>query len=160
MKAPATRLLLATCALCAAFGVARAQTSMLPPQCAGMKGDALDQCVRNATPPVITPRVEPVEQKPDPRQPVNCTLVLRPDQDFCIARNDALLECRDPRKYPDPNACLNAAMKRLLPPKAADCSRIDKTQRNACAQRNKHYQECLADPLRYFICLGEKTARK
>jgi len=154
------RLLLAAGALCAAFSAVRAQTNMLPPQCAGKKGDALDQCVREATPPVRSPHAELIEQKPDARMPANCLMVVRADQGFCIARNDAILDCRDPKKYKDFDGCLDTAMKRLPLPGAADCSRIDKTQRTACAQRNKYYKECLADPLRYFICLGEKTARK
>jgi len=161
LAAPAARLAqIFLVAIAFAAAQACAQTSMLPPQCSGKTGDALDQCVREITPPTRSPHVEKVEQKTDPLQLVNCLLALHADEDFCIARNDAILECRNPKKYKDLDACVAAAMKRLQSPRVADCARADKTQKNACLQRNKFYKECFADPLRYFICLGDKTARK
>src|SRR4051812_30978623 len=80
---------------------ARAQGTLLPPQCAGKSGAQLDQCVRDLTAPSSVEQFESVEQKPNPAALMNCNLAIPADQGFCIAHNEIVLECRTPKKYPD-----------------------------------------------------------
>ncbi len=152
------RLGLFGCALvlsvCAAM--ASAQTTLLPPACAGKTGAQLDLCVRDVTLPMGPEILELTEQKADPRQFLNCQWVNRADEGFCIAHNEIILECRTPAKHPDFDACANRLITRPQPPRAADCTRLPPAQRNQCTLRNKVFNECLSDPWRYFICLGEK----
>lgn len=133
-----------------------AQSTLLPPACAGMKGDQLDRCVRDVTLPEMTTRMEPVEAKPDPAQPVNCRTVVRADEDFCIARNEIVLECRNGTKHPDFEQCATPLVMAQPKPPAADCMRVAPARRQQCEARNKVYLQCTDDPLRYFICLAEK----
>ena len=86
---------------------APAQTTLLPRQCAGMTGDQLDLCVRNITLPQMVPTIEDVAVKPDPAQPMDCATVTRADEDYCIARNQIVIECRKRNKYPDFEQCAN-----------------------------------------------------
>ena len=140
--------------VCATAG--HAQSFMLPPACMGMTGEQLDRCVRDITLPEITPRLEPIEAKPDPAQPVNCLKVVRADEDFCIARNEIALECRNVTKYPDFEQCANPLVMAQARPRAANCSRVAPARRAECELRNKVFSACVEDPLRYFICLAEK----
>ena len=133
---------------------------MLPPQCAGKTGAELDQCVRNITQPINVGGFEPVEQKEDPRQILNCSTVHRADEGFCIAHNEIILECRTPAKYADFDECARRLSERPPQPRAADCVRAAPAQRNQCALRNKVIAECLKDPWMYFICLGQKLHAK
>ncbi len=133
---------------------------MLPPACAGMTGEQLDRCVRDITLPQMTTRLEPSDAKPDPAQLVNCLKTVRADEDFCIARNEIVLECRNQTKYPDFEQCASPlAMAQPRPP-VADCSRAAPARRDECALRNKVFGACTGDPLRYFICLGAKMNAK
>ena len=133
------------------------QTTMLPPACAGMTGEQLNLCVRDITLPQITPTLEPVEAKPDPAQLLNCRTVLRADEDYCIARNEIVLECRNRGKYPDFEQCANPLTKAQAQPPAANCASAPPAQRKGCELRNKVFAGCFGDPLRYFICLAEKA---
>ncbi|MEO8441836.1 MAG: hypothetical protein ABI547_05070 [Betaproteobacteria bacterium] len=137
-----------------------APSTLLPPECAGKTGAALDQCVRDLTAPTGVDVFEPIEAKPDPRTLLNCNLLISADQGFCIARNEIILECRKPGKYPDFGACVSRLISRQQQPRIADCSRAAAGRQNACALRNKHLPECLKDPWLYFMCLGEKTYPK
>lgn len=150
------RRLICVAAMTACAAAAHAQTTMLPPACAGMRGSELDRCVRDITLPQITPTLEPVEAKPDPAQLVNCRMVARADEDYCIARNEIVLECRNRGKHPDFEQCANPLVKAQPAPRAADCARVAPAQRKTCELRNKVFAACTADPLRYFICLAEK----
>lgn len=140
--------------------LAQAQSTLLPPQCAGKTGAQLDQCVRDLTAPTGVEIFEPIEQKTDPRALLNCNMINRADQGFCIARNEIILECRKPAKYANFDACVNPLIARQQRPRSAECSRAAPGQQNACALRNKYMSECLKDPWLYFICLGEKMYTK
>ena len=144
--------------VCAA--AAHGQSSMLPPACAGMTGEQLDHCVRDITLPQITPRLEPIEAKPDPAQLVNCLHTVRADEDFCIARNEIVLECRNLTKHPDFERCANPLVMAQTMPREANCARVAPARRQQCELRNKVFGECANDPLRYFICLAEKMNGK
>ncbi len=150
-------ILLSAVALCATYALA--QHSMIPPPCAGKTGEALDQCVRDITPP-LTVRVNPVEPAQDPAQTVNCLRVHPADRNFCIARNEIIGECRNRVKYPDFSQCVTDYLSRLAMPRAADCSRGTSDARSECAARNKALLECKDDPLRYFGCLVGKMSRR
>ena len=139
-----------------AIAAAHAQSTILPPACFGKTGAELDQCVRDLTAPAGTETFEPIERKADPRSLLNCNVVDRADQAFCIARNEIILECRTPARHADFDACANRLVARLQPPRAADCARAAPRQREFCAARNNFLGECLQDPWLYFICLGEK----
>lgn len=139
---------------------ASAQTTLTPPECAGKTGQQLDQCVRDITQPSTFGSFEPYEQKPDPSQLLNCLMVNRADEGFCIARNEIILACRNRVKNPDFDACVTRLIGRPQLPRAADCARVPAAQRNRCTLRNKAFEECLADPYRYFICLGDKINAK
>jgi hypothetical protein len=140
--------------LCSAAG--HAQNTMLPPGCAGLTGEQLDRCVRDITLPQITPRLQPIEAKPDPAQLVNCLMTVRADEDFCIARNEIVLECRNLAKYADFEQCANPLVRAQAKPPVANCARVATARRNECELRNKVFGECFDDPLRYFICLAER----
>ena len=133
---------------------------MLPPACAGKTGAQLDLCVRDIFLPTGPEVFEATEQKTDPRRLLNCLMVNRADEGFCIARNEIILECRTPAKYPDFDACANNLITRPQLPRAADCARVAPAKRNQCALRNKVFNDCLSDPWLYFICLGEKMNAK
>ena len=135
---------------------APAQTTLLPRQCAGMTGDQLDLCVRNITLPQMVPTIEDVAVKPDPAQPMDCATVTRADEDYCIARNQIVIECRKRNKYPDFEQCANPLAAAQAKPPVANCSRVAEPRRKECELRNKVFGECTGDPLRYFICLAEK----
>lgn len=135
-----------------------AQSTLLPPECAGKAGAQLDQCVRDVTQPSNTGAFEPLEQKPDPRQLLNCLTANPADEGFCIARNEIVLNCSNPAKHPDFEACVKPLMERPPLPLAANCSRVASAQRSRCALRNTVFKECLKDPWLYFACLGEKMA--
>ena len=137
-----------------------AQMSMLPAQCTGKTGDELDRCVRDITLPMRSERMDPIEQKPDPTQTVNCLKVARADESFCIARNEIVIECRNRAKHPDFDACASRLLSRQDLPRPADCANATPATRNACALRNGALMECGAEPLRYFICVGEKLSVK
>lgn len=152
------RCAVVVCALYAA--TAPAQSTLLPPECAGKTGQQLDQCVRDITQTINFGGFEAFEQKPDPSQTINCLMVNRADEGFCIARNEIILECRNRVKHPDFEACVNRLIGRPQQPRAADCARVPTAQRNRCALRNNSSAECLTDPYRYFICLGDKINAK
>lgn len=134
---------------------ARAQNSLLPPACARLSGDALDQCVRNITTPVIVPNLEATElPPPDPAALANCTRVLAADQEFCIWRNEILLACRNRAKYPDFGSCYTTFIANVNKPLIARCE-FEKTEvRATCSARNAVFAKCLEDPLGYFLCLA------
>ena len=147
--------------LCMCAATAHAQSTLLPPACAGKTGAQLDQCVRDLTLPTGPDRFEPAAQlPPDPSQLLNCLMVNRADENFCIWRNEIILECRNRAKYPDFDTCTARLIERPQLPRAADCARVAPSQRSQCALRNKSFSECLKDPWRYFICLGEKMQSK
>ena len=152
------RCAVVACGLYAA--AASAQTTLMPPECAGKTGVQLDECVRNITQPSVFGGFEPFEQTPDPSQLLNCLMVSKADEGFCIQRNEIILECRNRVKNPDFDACVSRLIGRPQLPIAADCSRLPAAQRNRCALRNKSFNECLSDPYRYFICLGDKMNAK
>jgi hypothetical protein len=136
------------------------RSTLLPPQCAGKTGAALDECVRDLTAPTGVDVFEPREAKPDPRTLLNCNLLNPADQGFCIARNEIIIECRKPGKYPDFDACVSRLISRPPLPRVADCPQPAAGQPNACALRNKYVAECLKDPWLYFMCLGEKMSAR
>jgi hypothetical protein len=140
--------------------LAQAQSTLLPPQCAGKTGAQLDQCVRDLTAPTGVEVFEPIEAKTDLRALLNCNMVNRADQGFCIARNEIILECRKPARYADFDACAGQLISRPQQPRIADCSPAAAGQQNACTLRNKYMTECLKDPWLYFMCLGEKMYSK
>ena len=144
--------------ICAAAG--QAQTTLLPPACAGMTGEQLDLCVREITLPQLTTRMDPTEAKPDPAQPMNCLTVVRADEDYCIARNEIVLECRNRDKHSDFEQCANPLVMAQPKPPVANCSRVAPSRRKECELRNKVFGECTSDPLRYFICLAAKINEK
>ena len=136
--------------------IAADQSTLLPPQCAGKTGGALDQCVRDLTSTTPIEQIGEQEQaKPNPAALMNCNIVNRADQGFCIAHNEIVLECRLP-KYPNFDECARRLITRPPQPKPADCSRAAANQRDLCAARNKVYADCLKDPWLYFLCLGDK----
>lgn len=135
------------------------QSTLLPPQCAGKTGAALDQCVRDITVPTAIEQIEQEQAKPNPAAILNCNLVNPADQGFCIAHNEIAIECRQ-SKYPDFDACARRLITRPQQPRAAECSRVAVSQREQCATRNKVFDECLKDPWGYFLCLGDKLYRK
>ena len=90
---------------------------------------------------------------------MNCNMVNRADQGFCIAHNEIALECGKP-KYREFDACVVSLIGRPQLPRAGDCQREAPTQRDFCGRRNKFFAECLKDPWLYFICLGEKLYPK
>jgi hypothetical protein len=140
--------------LCGAAG--HAQNTILPPACADMTGEQLDRCVRDITLPQLTTKLEPIEATPDPAQLVNCLRTVRADEDFCIARNEIVLECRNLAKYPDFEQCANPLVMAQARPPVANCARVAPARRNECELRNKVFGDCFNDPLRYFICLAQK----
>ena len=150
----------AAIALFSTAAMAQGQSTLLPPECKGKTSAALDQCVRELTVPTGSEFFEPIEQKTDPRALLNCNLINRADQGFCISRNEIILECRKPARYSDFNACANRLIVRLQSPRAAECARAAPGQREACVVRNKVMGECLKEPWLYFICLGEKLYPK
>ena len=101
---------------------------------------------------------EPSDAKPDPRTLLNCNILIPADQGFCIARNEIILECRKPGKYPDFDACISRLISRQQQPRVAECPRTAAGQQNACALRNKYLTECFKDPWLYFMCLGENMS--
>ena len=135
------------------------QSTLLPPQCAGKTGAALDQCMRDLTTPTTIEQLEPNGYKPNPAALMNCNFVQSADQGFCIAHNEIVLECRKP-KYQDFDACARNLITRPQTPVAADCSRVAANQRASCELRNKSRAECLQDPWDYFLCIGEKLYGK
>jgi hypothetical protein len=145
-------------ALCLYAAAGHAQMSILPPQCAGKTGDALDKCAREIMPPQRSQRVEPIEQKIDPKQLINCETVHAADQSFCILRNQIILECRKRQKHPDLEKCLANALAGATVPPVANCTPLAPVKKNECFRRNKVYKDCFTGPLRYFICLGEKMS--
>ncbi len=138
---------------------AQQPSTLLPPACAGKSGAQLDQCVRDLTAPSNVDSFEPIEQKPNPAALMNCNLVNRADQGFCIAHNEIALECGKP-KYREFDACVVSLIGRPQLPRAGDCQREAPAQRDFCGRRNKFFAECLKDPWLYFICLGEKLYPK
>jgi hypothetical protein len=135
-------------------------STLLPPQCKGKTGAELDQCVRDLTAPSGVEIFEPIERKTDPRALMNCNMINRADQGYCIARNEIVITCRAPARYSDFDACVNRLITRPQPPRLADCTRAASNQRELCALRNKFMNECLKEPWLYFICLGEKLYPK
>jgi hypothetical protein len=134
---------------------ATAQMSLLPPGCAHLAGDALDQCVRDITAPQIVPKLEALEPPPpDPAALANCTRVLAADRDYCVWRNEIVLACRNKTKYPDFGACYAAFIPNIARPVAANCAREKTELRGACTARNLVYAKCLEEPLGYFLCLA------
>jgi hypothetical protein len=138
---------------------AQAPSTLLPPACAGKSGAQLDQCVRDLTTPTNVEAFEPGEQKPNPAALMNCNLVNRADQGFCIAHNEIALECGKP-KHRDFDACVISLIGRPQLPRAADCRAEPAGQRDICGLRNKVFAECLKDPWLYFLCVGEKIYAK
>ena len=139
---------------------AQTQSTLLPPECKGKTGGALDQCVRELTAPSSSEFFEAYEEKADPSALLNCNLINRADQGFCIARNEIILECRKVAKHPDFDACTRELIVRPPLPRAANCPRVASGQRDLCALRNKYLSECLQNPWLYFSCLGEKLYSK
>jgi len=151
---------------CLAAAGAAAQMSLLPPACAQLNGEALDNCVRNITAQVIVPNPEAVEPPPpDPAQLANCTHVATADQEFCIWRNEIIVACRNGAKYPDFAACFANFAPNLKRPPTANCAREKPERRAACTSRNAVFAKCLEDPLGYFLCVAnngkppERTAK-
>jgi len=147
-------------ALLLVFPVLVHSQSMMPAQCAGKAGDELDHCVRDITLPMRSEKMDLIEHKPDPTQTVNCLKVARADEEYCIARNQIVLECRNGAKHPDFTACANRLLSRQPPPRLADCARETPAMRADCVSRNDALAACSLEPLRYFICLGEKLSAK
>src|SRR4051794_36169907 len=143
-------------ALSLLFSLSVHAQSMMPAPCTGKTGDELDRCVRDITLPMRSEKMDPIEHKPDPTQTVNCLKVARADEEYCIARNQIILECRNGARHPDFNACANRLLSRQPLPRAADCTRQTAAMRAECTLRNDALSACVAEPLRYFICLGEK----
>jgi hypothetical protein len=133
-----------------------AQMSLLPEPCKGKAGEELDKCVRDITPAQQTQRVEPYQAVDDPARMVNCLRMHPADVNFCIRRNEVILECRNAFKHPDFNECFNTYIVRAEKPKAANCQREKPDQRAKCTSRNALVAKCSADPLRYFRCLDAK----
>ena len=134
--------------------------SLLPEACVGKKGDELDKCVRDITPPQAIQRFEPVEPVPNPAQMVNCLNVSVADRDFCVRRNEVLLECRNVKKFPDFDRCFATYIVRASKPVVADCRKEKPELRAKCAARNAVFVNCSEDPLRYFVCIDNKGKRE
>src|SRR4051812_48714991 len=117
------------CALIAALlllaaDLAPAQSTLMPPECAGKTGALLDQCVRDLTAPSGAEEFQPLPpQPPNPSQMIYCAMVNRADEGFCIAHNEILIECRQANKHPNFDACTRRLIERQQLPVAADCSR-------------------------------------
>ncbi len=137
-----------------AHATGHAQMSILPEQCAAKTGNELDRCVRDLALPQIVPKLEFVEPVRDPAQLLNCTKVHAPDQVYCVARNEIILECRRSLKHADFDACFTGYMAQVAKPGRANCQLEKPGLRAACASRNAVFAKCLADPLRYFQCLS------
>jgi hypothetical protein len=150
------RLLGIAAALCMHPVAGLAQMSILPEPCIGKTGDELDRCVRDITPPQRTQSLEPADPAPNPEQMVNCLKVNPADQQFCIRRNEVILECRNQLKYPDFGQCFANYIVRAGKPVAANCQKEKPALRAQCAARNAVFGKCLADPLRYFVCIGNQ----
>ena len=131
-----------------------AQTSILPQQCSGKTGDALDLCVRDLTLPQIVPKLEFAAPVHNPAQLVNCTAVHKADQVFCVARNEIIIECRKQARHPDFDACFADQVANVARPALAACQSEQPVLRKTCAPRNAEFSRCLDDPLRYFQCLA------
>ena len=132
--------------------------SILPAPCIGKTGEELDKCVRDLVPPLST-RFEPAETALNPAQTVNCLKVDPADQLFCVARNEVVIECRNALKHPDFDRCFATyipSVMRARAPAAVNCEREKPQQHAKCASRNAVLTECVADPLRYFLCIDRK----
>ena len=145
---------LAVACLCVALG--HAQTTILPPACAGKTGEELDRCVRDLTPPTGADPADATGRNADEAQLLNCKFVDRADENFCIARNEIILTCRKRVKNAEFDACVNRLIQRPQMPGATDCAKTVPAQRKQCDLRNKSLDVCLKDPWRYFSCLGGK----
>ena len=146
-------------AACVYAAAGYAQT-LLPEVCAGKKGDELDKCVRDITPPQPVQRFEPVEPVMNPAQMVNCLMVNVGDRDFCVRRNEVLLECRNATKFPDFNRCFATYIALASKPVTVDCRKEKPELRAKCDSRNAVFVNCFEDPLRYFICIDNKGKRE
>jgi len=132
-----------------------AQMSLLPPGCAHLSGNALDQCVREITAPQIVPKLEALEPPPpDPAALANCTRVLAADRDFCVWRNEIVLACRNKSRFPDFSACYSKFIQNIAKPVAANCTSEKSELRNFCSARNLVFERCLDEPVGYFLCLA------
>jgi hypothetical protein len=153
---------LAGCAILWLYAPAAiAQSTLMPSECSGKSGAQLDQCVRNMTQSNnIGGAFQPAEQKADPSRLLNCVMVDRADEGFCIARNEIIIECRNHAKNPDFDACVKNLIEGPQLPRAANCTRVAADQRDRCNLRNKVFNACLADPWLYFVCLGAKLNAK
>lgn len=144
---------------CVSGSPAVAQNSMIPPGCAGKTGEALRECVRDATPEEQIEQITPIKPAPDPAQPINCQRMLFADQSFCASRNEVILECRKNR-HSDFEGCFNQYAANIPLPTAANCARVDAKSRPRCVHRNAVYLKCAANRLRYFMCLEAPDAEK
>ncbi len=150
--------LLAASCIYAAAGYA--QMTLLPEACIGKRGDELDKCVRDLTPPYAGLRFEPVELGPNPAQMVNCLNVSVADREFCVRRNEVIVECRNAVKYRYFDRCFATYIALASKPVVADCRREKPELRAMCASRNAVFVNCFEEPLRYFICIDNKGKRE
>jgi hypothetical protein len=135
---------------------AMAQTKAAPDPCNGKSGDTPRDCIRAA--PVVVPQT--TTRPADPAAMVNCLNVTPADTTFCINRNTAIIECRKKLNEQNFDECFDKIMQPLPKPRLADCSRVKPEQRRQCTLRNQHYEACRLDPLRYFACLDQRSAKK
>ncbi len=136
-----------------------AATAQMPGgvNCAGLRGEALDKCVRDATSPQIVPDMTAVEERPQPVAGVQCAHVLVADQAYCASRVEAIYECQTLRRSPNVKDCIKDVMRRAPKLGVADCSLEAPTLREQCVARNQHFEACSADPQSYFACLYRKA---
>ena len=95
---------------------------------------------------------------PDPNGVLNCTKMLKADQVLCVTRNEALIRCKDPKKYPDYDRCTLDMIAQTADPGLANCKDLSKERLAFCQKRNKVYQACKRNRLNYFACLESETA--
>lgn len=167
IRAAANRICIAAITTISLVSLASAldqQRPGVPRECAGMSGAALDKCVHDHTTPQMTQSITPIQQSPQLSAPVNCEKVLAADKAFCVWRNQAIVDCRraaSTSRQQDFNLCINTEMERGPKPGPADCSQAKSRQLAAlCPLRNRNYKACGADPLTYFACLTQPSAKK
>jgi hypothetical protein len=87
---------------------------------------------------------------------INCTHELAADREFCVWRNEIILDCRNKAKHPDFVACFTAYVPNIAKPGVANCAREKTELRAFCTTRNAVFAKCLKEPLSYFLCLANK----
>ncbi len=139
----------------ATIGSAKASPAFAPvlrssDSCEGRSGEALRLCIEAQA------KDAPGAHKPAQDQVIACTGYHPADQQLCLHRNTALVECRNKGRYPDYDVCVRSYMVRAPSPQQADCRNLSSRARTHCEARNRVYASCTGDKLGYFTCLEQR----